>query len=77
MAAGLTHADDKGTLSRRSFCPCGNACRKCLGLERLACVSTMREECRLSRQGEKKKWGGTKMVRAFLDDAGGREFRGL
>ena len=27
--------------------------------------------------GEKKKWGGTKMVRAFLDDAGGRDFRGL
>lgn len=53
MAAGVTHADDKGTLSRRTFCPCGNACGKCLGLERQACVATMREVCRLSRLGKK------------------------
>lgn len=27
--------------------------------------------------GEKKKWGGTKMVRVIVDDAGGYGFSGL
>ena len=27
--------------------------------------------------GEKREWGGTKMVRALLDEAGGQRFRGL
>lgn len=59
------------------FCPPGNACRKCLGLERQASVPTMREERPLSRLVEKRKMDGTKMVRAFFYDAGSQRFSGL
>lgn len=59
------------------FCPHGNAGRECLGLERQAWGADDARRASLVPPGGENKMGGTKMVRAFLDDAGGQRFSGL
>jgi len=76
MAARLTHADDEETLSRRSFLPAETRVES-------AWDWSDRRVCRRCERGApclawgKKKMGGTKMVRAVFDDAGGQRFSGL
>ncbi|QSL89545.1 MULTISPECIES: hypothetical protein [Pseudomonas] len=76
IASPLTQADDEETLVRSRFARDKNVCGKCFGLERQACTDDARGMS-LVPPGKKKKWGGTKMVRAILDDAGGYGFSGL
>lgn len=66
IASPLTHPDDEETLMRSRFARDKNFDGKCLGLERQACVATMREVCRLSRLGRKRNGVVRKWYARFL-----------